>query len=600
MKYLILKTAILLCSAFAFISCNSVYYINLAEYGVKPGEEDNCTVLINKALQKIEKKISGRNFERVHIILPEGEYHFYPDSSMDRDYYISNHDQVNPKNVGMEFKRMLNVTFDASGSRFIYHGRMLPIGVIECRDFTLKNFSVDFIAPQITQMEFVKYNEADSSAILKIAPWVNYKIENGVFKAFGEGWELTPSTGIAFDKQTKHIVYNTGDIFYSLKNVKEDTEQGERCIYVPNWKYKDFEPGTVIAGRTWYRPAPGIFLHFAENTSLTNIKVHYSEGMGLLAQGCNNIFLNNFNVCLKGEDDSRYFTTQADATHFSGCKGMILSESGLYENMMDDAINVHGTYLRILDRINDTTVQAAYMHSQAYGFKWGEPGDSVQFIQSVTMELYDGVNIIKTIQPTDQPTEHGAKQYRVTFKYKLPDSLTLDGPAGIENLTYTPKVIFANNIIRNNRARGALFSTPRTTIVRNNNFDHTSGSAILLCGDCNGWFETGACRDVLISGNTFNNALTNMFQFTNAVISIYPEIPDLKNQVKYFHGVPGKESIVIENNTFNLFDKQALYAKSVTGLVFRDNIINYNTMYKPFHWNKELILLERVDKAVID
>ena len=64
--------------------------------------------------------------------------------------------------------------------------------------------------------------------------------------------------------------------------------------------------------------------------------------------------------------------------------------------------------------------------------------------------------------------------------------------------------------------------------------DHTSGTAILLCGDCNGWYETGACRDVQIRRNRFVNALTNLFQFTNAVISIYPEIPDLANQQYFF------------------------------------------------------------------
>lgn len=46
----------------------------------------------------------------------------------------------------------------------------------------------------------------------------------------------------------------------------------------------------------------------------------------------------------RGSD--RYFTTQADATHFSGCRGVIVSCDGLYEHMADDAINVHGTYLR--------------------------------------------------------------------------------------------------------------------------------------------------------------------------------------------------------------------------------------------------------------
>ena len=87
-------------------------------------------------------------------------------------------------------------------------------------------------------------------------------------------------------------------------------------------------------------------------------------------------------------------------------------------------------------------------------------------------------------------------------------------------------VFCLGNTIRNNRARGTLFSTPRRTIVENNLFDHTSGTAILLCGDCNGWYETGACRDVIIRNNRFVNSLTNMFQFTEAVISIYPEIPE--------------------------------------------------------------------------
>ena len=39
---------------------------------------------------------------------------------------------------------------------------------------------------------------------------------------------------------------------------------------------------------------------------------------------------------------------------------------------------------------------------------------------------------------------------------------------------------FAGNTVRNNRARGALFSTPRRTVVEDNLFDHTSGTAILL------------------------------------------------------------------------------------------------------------------------
>ena len=141
-------------------------------------------------------------------------------------------------------------------------------------------------------------------------------------------------------------------------------------------------------------------------------------------------------------------------------------------------------------------------------------------------------------------------------------------------------VLFSDNVIRNNRARGSLFSTPRQTVVENNVFDHTSGTAILLCGDCNGWFETGACRNVLIRKNKFINSLTNMFQFTNAIISIYPEIPDLASQRKYFHS-----DIVIDANEFITFDRPLVYAKSVDGWSSRIILSNKIRNTQPSHWN---------------
>ena len=278
--------------------------------------------------------------------------------------------------------------------------------------------------------------------------------------------------------------------------------------------------------------------------------------------------------------------------NFSQCKGKITSVNGLYEGMMDDAINVHGTYLKVLQQIGTHTLKARYMHDQAWGFDWGFPGDSVQFIRSQTMEMLDGKNCIERITASDKPTADGAREFIIRFTQPLPEALNEQTDFGIENLTWTPEVYFAGNTIRNNRARGSLFSTPKKTIVENNLFDHTSGTAILLCGDCNGWYETGACREVIIRHNRFINALTNMFQFTNAVISIYPEIPDLEHQVKYFHGgKPG--AIQITDNEFDTFDAPILYAKSVDGLIFKQNKIKTNNAYRPFHWNQNRFLLEK-------
>lgn len=90
-----------------------------------------------------------------------------------------------------------------------------------------------------------------------------------------------------------------------------------------------------------------------------------------------------------------------------------------------------------------------------------------------------------------------------------------------------------------------------------------------------------------------------MFQFTNAVISIYPEIPQLAQQEILFHG--GKpRSIIIEDNDFETFDAPLLYAKSVDGLLFRKNRVKRNNDYKPFHWNQKTTLLENCRNTEIE
>ena len=573
------------------LSAQKVYEISA--FGLKANSSKNASPVLQKALAKI--KAEYKEGEKVILRFPEGRYEFHEKGAAVREYYISNHDQTNPKKVGIALEDMKNLTLDGQGSEFVFHGRMLPVSLLRSKNCLLKNFSIDFENPHIAQVKIVE-NDPQDGIVFEPAPWVDYRIaKDSIFEAYGEGWTMRHSWGIAFDGDTKHLVYNTSDIGCPTKGA---SEVAPRRIHAPGWKDARLVPGTVVAMRGWGRPTPGIFLSHDVNTTIENVKVHYAEGMGLLAQLCENITLEKFGVCLKGDADPRYFTTQADATHFSGCKGKIVSCNGLYEGMMDDAINVHGTYLKVVKRVDDRTLVGRYMHGQSWGFEWGCPGDEVQFIRSNTMELVGKQNKIISIRPYDKEQTEGAREFLITFQEPVDQVINEQSGFGIENLTWTPEVLFSGNVIRNNRARGSLFSTPRKTIVENNLFDHTSGAAILLCGDCNGWFETGACRHVIIRKNRFVNALTNLFQFTNAVISIYPEIPDLKGQQQYFHGGP-EGGIVIEDNEFETFDAPILYAKSVDGLVFRNNTIKLNTEYKPFHPNRNRFWLERVTNVTI-
>ena len=590
-----IKSVLSLGAAFLFValsvSAQKVY--NVSDYGLRPDSKKNASPVVQKVIARIQAEC--KDGEAVILRFEEGRYNFHEKGCAEREYYISNHDQTNPKKVGLALEDMKNLTVDGQGAELIFHGRMLPVSLLRSENCTLKNLHIDFENPHISQVKIIE-NDPQKGIVFEPASWVKYRItKDQFFETFGDGWTMRHNYGIAFEGDTKHLVYNTSDVYCPIKGVKEIAP---RRILAPEWKDQRLVPGTVMALRGWYRPTPGIFLSHNVNTTIENVQVHYAEGMGLLAQLCENITLDKFGVCLRGENDPRYFTTQADATHFSGCKGKIVSRNGLYEGMMDDAINVHGTYLKVVKRVDDRTLVGRYMHNQAWGFEWGCIGDEVQFVRSNTMELIGETNRIASIRPYDKEQIAGAREFLITFTEPVDDAINEKSGFGIENLTWTPEVLFAGNVIRNNRARGTLFSTPKATVVEDNLFDHTSGAAVLLCGDCNGWYETGACRNVIIRKNRFVNALTNLFQFTNAVISIYPEIPNLKDQQKYFHG--GKDGgIVIEDNVFETFDAPILYAKSVDGLVYRRNVIKVNHDYKAFHPNQRRFWLERVTNVSI-
>ena len=111
----------------------------------------------------------------------------------------------------------------------------------------------------------------------------------------------------------------------------------------------------------------------------------------------------------------------------------------------------------------------------------------------------------------------------------------------------------------------ALLATPRKVVVKDNLFDTISGSAILFAGDAQGWYESGSCHDVLVEGNVFRNNLTSRFQFTEGILSAYPEVRRLGDQKQYYH-----RNLVIHKNVFQTFDVPLLYAKSVDGLRFED------------------------------
>jgi hypothetical protein len=342
--------------------------------------------------------------------------------------------------------------------------------------------------------------------------------------------------------------------------------------------------GDVLTFRQgWQRPHPAGTVYRSRDTALIDCPIHASHGMGLLAQRSENIRLSGGGVFPRKET-GRYFSTSADATHFSNCRGLVRAENGLYEGMMDDAINVHATCLRIEEKLDARTIRCRYVHGQSIGFETFLPGETLRFIQAKWLTPRDPRKV-RAVRRLD------TSRLLITLDGDIPGDLGA-GDA-VENADWFPEVVFRGNTVRHNRARGTLFTTSHRVLVENNTFEAIAGSAILLAGDANGWYESGACQETLIRGNLFRDNLTSRFQFTEAVISIYPEIPDLKGQREHYH-----RNVRIEDNTFETFDVPLLFAISTRGLSFTGNRITYNDHHPA--WNKSPFILRRCAAVTIE
>ena len=549
-----------------------------ADYGIAPGK-----TFMAADVERLLADVKASEALKKRIVFQPGVYDIGAEQCQVRTWFISNHDQVNPRKVFLPLEDQVNVTVEGKGAFFNLRGRILPVGIWNSKGVRVKEVTVDYEVPMITQITFTAVNPEAKTVTFKPIEGTQAELQNGRLYFKGYDFRNSPGGGILFEADGR-IAYRTSDCGFHLGNV---TANADGTYTAAHCAHGAFKVGQNMALRAWDRPAPGFVVSDSSDVTLKEVTVHYADGMGLICQSTKDITLKEFKV-IPNKAKGRVFSTQADATHFSGCWGKIESNDGLYQGMMDDAINVHGTYLRVQKRIDDKTLECAYMHPQAYGFSWGTPGEKVIFIQSSEMAMLNETkNVLASITPIDQPSIEGAKVFRLTFEQPLPAAVDPTvTPIGIENLSRTPAVDFVGNIVKDNRARGALFSTPQKVVCTNNIFDHISGSGILLCGDCNGWYETGACTNVLIAENTFVNALTSPFQFTEAVISICPEIPEIKETSPYLH-----RNITIKDNIFAAFDKPLVFAKSVDGLVIKDNAFVKTDTYAPYHWNKEWLTL---------
>jgi hypothetical protein len=410
-----------------------------------------------------------------------------------------------------------------------------------------------------------------------------YIIENNNLVFVGEGWKSKFWSIMEFTSDTHMVAPNTGDRIGWRNYHAEEVSPG--IVRLSDPSVAAFYPKEVnwLVLRHNERDHAGIFLYHSQRINLEQIDVYHSCGLGILSQYSQDLSFNKVRV-VPNASKNRILSGHDDGFHFMGCGGFIRIEECEWAGLMDDPVNIHGTCVRIVEILSPTRIKCKFMHEQSQGMEWGRINEKVGFIENQSMRTL-GTGTMTSFEPLNK------SEFIVEFQAPVPNSLTVG--AALENLSCTADVEIRNSFFGSCRARGLLVSTPGKVIIENNIFE-SSGSAILIAGDANQWYESGAVKDVLIRNNTFRYpCMSSVYQFCEAVISIFPEIP--KPDIRY----PFHSNIRIENNKFYLFDYPILYAKSVDGLSFVNNTLIRDTTYQPFHYRKDGITLDACRKVII-
>lgn len=492
-----------------------------AEVKLAPKGTDDMTAAILSAIRKATADKKGGT-----VILKAGDY--YLKSPVKSDIWVSNHDNPRPRQIFLPIEGVTNLTIRcAKGARFVADGEGVCLALIDTKDVKIQGVAFDYARP------FYSIWTLKNGKLTTDETEYPYELEGGIIFTTGNGWRQRQAICEIFDKDTRAFrqqVWWDGSI---------------------DKVFAGHPDGTIAMTRNGYRPNPCVFLYRARNSVFKDCGAYAAAGMGFLAQRSMNILLDGWKT-----HDKRPIALQADATHFSNCRGHVKIVNSTFEGMVDDAINVHSTSLKIIDKSSARSIFCQYMHNQSIGFEVFRPGETLRFIKGATLEPGAEVKVRAVRQCAPNLIE-------LTLAEPIPEPYGV-GDA-VENADFQPRVTFSKNTVRNSSPRATLFTTPKKVVCEDNLFENVAGQPIYFAGDAWNWYESGATREAVIKGNTFRHCA---FKSGLAMIQIEPVVHDLEAQRESYH-----RNILIEENTFEDFSKPLVWARSCADVVLKNNRI---------------------------
>ncbi|MCF6407481.1 glycoside hydrolase N-terminal domain-containing protein [Chitinophaga filiformis] len=490
-------------------------------------------------------KAAGSDAQPVKIKFAPGKYDLYPDAALKQALHISNTNDkpLESKAIALMLDSCNFVEVAAKGATFVLHGKMIETFVNNSQNIAVEGCSYDYQRPTVS--EFTVTGSGTNYVDVSVHPDSKFSIKDSMLTWIGEGWSYQPGNyWQVLHPQTNDLSRTDIDLKGSRFALLPDS-----TVRISFRKNPGFDTGTIYQNRDVTRDCAGILMQYSKNIRLKNIRINFMHGMGVVSQYCSDIKMDSITV-RPAENSGRTCAAWADILHFSGCSGKIEISNAYLSAANDDAINVHGTHLKITKVNARNKIQVRFMHPQTFGFNAFAAGDSIAFINAESLLAVEDNQVIKAQQLND-------KEILLTLKHNI--SATVKLGDAVENTTATPEVWIHHSTINRIPTRGILATTRRKVVIENNTIDRTHMSGIFVNNDASGWYESGMVKDMTIRNNRF-------IRCGEPVINIHPE-----NKIICKTAV--HNNIAVSDNYFNLQKDALLTAKCTSNLKVIGNTI---------------------------
>ncbi|MDR1093698.1 MAG: hypothetical protein LBL66_06070 [Clostridiales bacterium] len=310
---------------------------------------------------------------------------------------------------------------------------------------------------------------------------------------------------------------------------------------------------------TSYGPV-SIGLSNSENIYFEDCAIYNGTGMAIAAGDVENLYVNRFDITLKKD---RLMTITSDCFHLIGVTGDLKITNSVFENSHDDGLNILAGFYYNLQSWN-ATERKIVITRRTEGIMTPRVDDILEAYDADTFEYKMDFKVVAV--------EGDAASYTITVASRIPGTVDLKNSV-ITNVSYTPALLFKNNIVRNKRNRGILLQV-RNSVIENNAFMNVGNGAIMMSTQLDRFNEATIPDNSVIRNNKFiNNGYLSLAQGTiDGDVSIFALA---QNAVVAPTGTV--KNMVVENNFMSYSGVAAVSFRGVSQSVINNNLFHNAT-----------------------